>query len=257
MKNLKRVYPFRAVTIAVIILLFALPLAADAEGFRNITVVTHDYFFDDTWRLSVEDIFLVRLSSNFTIQAKAARYDTESRYQWVFSTGPVINFTTNLYTDILYGFGIDSESEIEHQGTINLNFETDDTLLQLGVRGATTPENEYWYLIPSMGGKFNLVSWLSLLNKIFLSWDSDEVFSGSYWGEFEWALSRGFTLRTGGTFTFSSNPGFSVIAGANIHIGTSVVLKYYFKYLSNEMNYIDTPERKDGIENSLYFDIRF
>ena len=233
------------------------PLTATADGMRNITVATYEYHFNDSWLLSLEDIFLARIASGFTIQAKIARYQTNQRFQHVLSLGPVINLSSQLYIDALYGLGYDSNERFEHRWDANLNYETDDTLLQVGARGAITPDINYYYIIPSMGGKFRLIPLISFLNKIFLSWDNDRAFSGSYWGELEWHVSKNLDLRSGATFTWSETTGFSIIAGANIKISDSMLLKYHFKYLSDEISITSSIERVNGIENSLYLDVKF
>jgi hypothetical protein len=245
--------------ISIFILIFIVfpPVTATADGLRNITVATYEYHFNDTWLLSLEDIFLARIAPRFTIQAKIARYQTDRRFQHVLSVGPVVNLSSQLYIDALYGLGYDSNEIFEHRWNANLNYETDNTLLQVGVRGAITPDTDYYYIIPSMGGKFQLIPLISFLNKIFLSWDNNRTFAGSYWGELEWHVSKNLDLRSGATFTWSETTGFSIIAGANIRVSHSMLLKYHFKYLSDEINYSSSIDRVSGIENSLYLDFKF
>ncbi len=245
---------------AVFVLFFAglCPLILQAEGLRNISVVSFDYYFDNTFRLSIEDVFLARIAPRFTLQFKLARYETDTRYQHVLSLGPVISFTENLYMDAMYGLGLDSALVTEHRGDLNLNFETDDTLLQMGIRGGYTPESGYFYLIPSVGGKFLLAEWLGFMNKIFLSWDNMNVFSGSYWGELEWNINTNFTIRTGGTVGWTEEISYSILAGVSIRFSPDVFLKYHFKYLANNPDYSGgTPVKKEGIENGVFLDIRF
>lgn len=244
-------------TVPALLFSFACLAGAPAEGLRNITTATLDYYFDDTFRLALEDVFLARLSPEFSLQLKAARYDTNLRYQHALSLGPIINFSPNLYLDALYGLGLDSALVVEHRGDINFNYETDDILLQIGLRGAFTPATEYFYFIPSVGGKFKLADWLGFFNKIFLSWNVAGAFAGSYWGELDWILSPVFTLRTGGTIGWAEELGFSLLAGIDIHFSREVLLKYYFQFLSNTFDYSVSPERKIGIENGIFLDIRF
>ncbi len=230
---------------------------ASAEGLRNITTASFDYYFNNTFRLALEDVFIARFSPGFSLQIKAARYDTGRRYQHVLSLGPIINFSPNLYLDTLYGLGLDSDLVFEHQGAFNFNYETDDLLLQIGLRGAYTPDSAYYYFIPSVGGKFKLAEWLGFFNKIFLSWDVANVFAGSYWGELDWILSPAVTIRTGGTIGWSTELGYSILAGIDIHFSKEVLLRYYFQFLSNTFDYSIAPESKFGIENGLFLDIRF
>ncbi len=244
-------------TVPVLFFLFVGLTGAPGEGLRNITTATFDYYFDDTFHLALEDVFLVRLSPEFSLQFKAARYDTNFSYQHVISLGPIINFSPNLYMDALYGLGLDSALVLEHRGEINFNYETNDILLQIGVRGAYTPAAEYYYFIPSVGGKFKLADWLGFFNKIFLSWNVSGTFAGSYWGELDWILSPVFTLRTGGTIGWAEELGYSLLAGIDIHFSAEVLLKYYFQFLSNTFDYSVSSERKIGIENGIFLDIRF
>jgi hypothetical protein len=230
---------------------------AAAEGLRNITVVNVDTYFDGSYRISIEDVFLARLFPGFSLQLKAARFDTPGFYMHVFSAGPVINFTEALYLDALYGLGFDPEWRFHHRGELNLNYETDEITLSIGARFAYFPDAGYFFVIPSLGAKILLAPWAALFNKLFLSWDSHNFFSGSYWGELHWITGETVTIRTGGTVSWANELGYSLLVGIDLRFSPAVLLRYYFQFLSNTIDYGDAPAAVFGIENGLFLDVKF
>jgi len=159
--------------------------------------------------------------------------------------------------DALYGFGIDSMSRLRHHGDVNFNYETDTSIFSIGTRMDYYPDTSYFYILPSVGGKFRAVDWLAVFNKIFLSWDNQNFFSGSYWAELEWIINPSFFLRTGATLSWADFFGYSILAGMEIAFTPSVRLKYSFQFMSTTIDNMTQPVEKYGIANNLLLDIRF
>jgi hypothetical protein len=259
MKNAKRFTKYSAgkrTMIAVFFLACAL-FSAPAQDLRDIAAVTVDYYFDNTYRVTVEDVFLARLDRTFSLQVKYTREDTADYGNNIFAIGPVINFSDNLYLDAIYGLKIDSATQFSHLFDVNLNYETDTASISFGIRGEFLTARSYYYFVPSVGGKFMLAEWLSLFNKIFLSLDSDGVVSGSYWGELGWIISPELTLRTGATLSWTGRFGYSILAGIDIKFSPEVLLKYNFQFLQDTIDYTTVPKPKYGIENALILDVKF
>ena len=242
---------------AVVFLLVACSLYVRAEGLRNITSVTVDYYFDGSYRIEAEDVFIALLFPSVSILAKAARTDSPGNYEHIGTVGPIFNFTENLYMEILYGFGLDNALRTGHGGEINLNYETETSVLGLGVKGRYFPDTSGYFIIPSVSGKIQPLTWLSFFAKIFLSWNSAEVFSGSCWGELAWMPDPNITIRTGFTAGWSSGWGYSAIAGLNLRFSPSVLFKYTFQFLANAVDLSAVPRREYGIGNGVFLDVKF
>jgi hypothetical protein len=231
--------------------------AAFPEGFRNITAVNADFYFDGAYRIDVEDVFLARLVKGFSLQFKVARCDQPNYFEHVLSVGPVVNFTDTIYLDALYGLGVDSGWQFEHRAEINLTYESELTVVGAGARGSYFPASGYFFVIPSLSAQFRLCSWLAIFNKLFLSWDNVGFFSGSYWGELHWVTGEAVTIRTGGTASWSGDFGYSLLAGLNVRFSPAVLLKFYFQFLSNTVDYGAAPARAFGVQGGLILDVEF
>jgi hypothetical protein len=242
---------------AAFFLLTVCPFFSNAEGLRNITAVSVDYYFDASYRINVEDVFIVRLSPTVSALVKATRSDSPNQYEYVGAIGPIVNFTDNLYMEVLYSFGLDNAFHTGHGGEINLNYETETSVLGLGVKGRYFPEDSYYFILPSVSGRIQPVAWLSIFSKIFLSWNSREDFSGSYWGETAWILDPVFTIRTGFTLDWSGGFGYSIIAGLNFQFSPAVLLKYTFQFMDTTVDFSPVPQRRYGIGNGIVLDVKF
>ncbi len=245
-----------------VLLLFCVALAAgvrsaQAEGLRNIASFTADTYFDGTWWIESSDAFLARVIPALTLQAKITRDDTDGWFQHVFYLGPVVSFTDTLYLDAGYGLGADSNGDFSHEVTATFNFETDSTAASAGMRVNMFPASGYWYVLPSVSGRFRPIPALGLFGKFFLSVDRDSEVTESFWGEADYLISRLLTARAGFTVSRASNFGWSLIAGMNFSFTPDLVLKYSFEYLADTVEYVDTPQQSNGVSNALILDVKF
>ncbi len=241
--------------IAVMLASIGAPLRG--EGFRDIASLTVDAYFDDTWRVTSENVFLARLAPGFSVQAKLERIDTQDFFEHRVYLGPVVNFTDSLYLDAVYGIGVNSANELSHKAEANLTHETDELVAAVGLRFEAFPSTDYFYFLPSAGGKIKLTEHLGFFGKAFISRDSENKNTGSFWGEADWAFSPDFTARAGFTLSFAGGIGYSILAGATLRFNPDVSLKYNFQYLSDTVEYQEIPQTKTGIENALILDVSF
>jgi hypothetical protein len=244
-----------AVLAMVLAVLAAAPLGAITV--RNIATAVLDTWFDGSFRTKVEDVVLVGVAPSLTIEARAAREDTAAWHGWRFGIGPVVNLTPQLYLVTLYALGIDSDAVFSHELDASINHETATTTVSLGVKADWFPSLGYWYVIPSLGGKFHPVPALGLFGKVFVAIDSSVKASGSFWGEADWSVTPVIALRMGGTMGYSGEFGWSAIAGVDVAITPRVLLKYTLKYLAEPLDGPPGSPVKDGVENGLVLDVRF
>lgn len=234
--------------------LAAAPLGA--AGVRTIATVALDTYFDESFRLRIEDVLLAGINPSFTIEALVAREDTEGWHEWEFGIGPVISFTPKLYFIGLYTLGVSSNDESTHELEVSINYETDISSISLGAKADWFPSSGYYYVMPSFGGKFHPFPALGLFGKAFITFDSSGQASGSFWGEGDWTLSRLIALHAGWTMGYSGNFGWSAIAGINFSFTPKVVLKYFFRYLAEPVENVPGAPVKNGIENGLVLDVK-
>jgi hypothetical protein len=243
----------------VLVLLFAAAGIgpASADGFRDIASINLITYFDGTWRIEAADAFLARIVPGFTILGRIDRGDTPGWYQHVFTIGPVINFSDTLYLDASYGLGVDSALALTHEATVDFNYETDSTAAAIGVRAVFFPSLGYFYILPSITGKFHLIPALGLFGKFFLSVDSAAIITESFWGEADYAFSPAFRARAGFTVSRAADFGFSFIGGVDVSFTPAITLKYSLQYLSDTVEYLAAPQPRSGLSNGLILDWRF
>ena len=245
----------RAVVLAgSLAVLAAVPLGAAAV--RTIATIVLDTWFDGSFHAKIEDVTLVGILPTVTLEARVSREDAPGWHGWQVGLGPVVNLTPNLYLVALYNLGVDSDAVFSHEIDASLNHETATTAVSLGLKADWFPSTGYWYLTPSLGGKFHPVDALGLFGKVFVAVDGDEV-SGSFWGEADWRVTPAIAVRAGGTMGYSGGFGWSAIAGVNVAITPRVLLKYTFKYLAEPVDALPGAPVKNGIENGIVLDVRF
>ena len=242
----------------VMLVLAVVLAAAPAEaGVRTIATVVLDTWFDASYRVKIEDVLLVGVLPSLTLEARASWEDTADWHGWQFGIGPVVNLTQSLYLVALYGLGVDSDAAFSHEIDASLNHETATTAVSLGVKADWFPSTGYFYVMPSLGGKFHPIPVLGLFGKVFVTIDRDGQASGSFWGEADWSVTPSIALRAGGTMGYSGEIGWSAIAGVNVAITPKVLLKYTFKYLAEPIDSLPGAPVKNGVENGLVLDVRF
>ncbi len=231
--------------------------AANAAEVRTIATATLDTWFDKSFRLKIEDVLLVGVLPSLTLEARVVREDLEGWHEWQFGIGPVVNLTPNLYVVALYSLGVDSDSVFSHEFDASLNHETATTAVSLGVKADWFPSTGYFYLLPSLGGKFHPVSALGLFGKVFVAIDRNLQASGSFWGEADWSVTPVIALRAGGTMGYSGQFVWSALAGIDVAITPKVLLAYTFKYMVEPLDNRPDSTVRSGIENGLVLDVRF
>ncbi|MBN2533464.1 MAG: hypothetical protein JXB88_11250 [Spirochaetales bacterium] len=227
------------------------------EGFRNIASLTFSYYFNETYRFDTLDVLLIRIIPILSVKIEANRIDATDWYTHVFSLGPVINFTETFYMDAVYGLGIDSQGQFSHKFDANLTQETETLEITFGARGLFFPSSGYHYYLPSMSGAIYPVDQLRLFCKIFFSWDSEDVITGSVWGEAAYSFTSLFMAHAGFTISYTDGFGYSVIGGCKFTFSEAFTLKYFIQYLGDIIEYLDTPVERNGIANGIIADIRF
>ncbi len=242
---------------AVALLLLAGAAAVEAEGLRSITSITVDTWFDGDWRTEVEEVFLARVARPLTLQAKVARIDSDGRHQSWFHAGPVVSFTDTVYLITAYGVGLDSESDLTHEGELDLNYETAEVAVSMGARGNWLPDLDYGFLVPSMSARIRPTERLGLFGKLFVSLDTDREVTGSVWSEADYAVNPLVRAKAGFTVSYANGFGYSVIGGGSFHFTPNVVLRYSISYLGETVEYVTTPQTRTGIENALILDWKF
>lgn len=237
--------------------LFGPAVAAPADGLRDIASVTATYYFDGSWAVESSDVFLARIIPALTVQARITRLDSPGRYQHTFYLGPVVSFTDTIYAEAVYGLGLDSTNIISHELTVDLNYETDTTATSIGAKGVWLPATGYFYVLPSISGKFRPVPALGLFGKFFLSVDVAGAVTESFWGQADYAFSHVVSVLAGFTVSRANAFGYSAIAGLDIVFSPAFSLRYSLQYLSDTVDYIGAPQPRSGIANTLIADIRF
>jgi hypothetical protein len=249
------------ITGKVLVLACALALAvsggAAAEGFRNIASVTATAYFNGDWRVETTDVFLARVIPALTAEARITRIDTGGWYQHIFFLGPVVSFTDSLYAEAVYGLGIDADGLYTHELNANFNYETDATATSVGLKADWFPGSGYFYYLPALSGKFHPLPALGLFGKFFLSIDSDAVVTESFWGEADYRFSRLLKAQAGFTVSRADAFGYTLAAGIDLTFTLACTLKYSFQFLSDTIEYLDSPQPRSGIANALILDARF
>jgi len=234
-------------------------MPAVADEFRDIVSVTGDVYFDNTYFIESENVFLAQLVPTLSIQVGLKRDDylPDWAYADQVSFGPVVSLTAYVYFVADYGITFDSDGSLSHEGNIEVTFENDTTSGAFGMRGDFFPVTGYFYVLPSVSALFHPVDQLGLFGKVFLSWDATNTVTVSLWNENTWTFNDVIAARLGFTLGWANGLGWSAIAGADWSITPSLKLRYNFQYLSNTIEYVTAPVTKNGIENALVMDVKF
>jgi hypothetical protein len=256
----------RFVLVIMILILCTLPAAA--QGIRNITAIAFSYYFEDetnkepaAFRLESRDVLLIRIKPWLSLKTDISRIDSDDFYALYFGFGPVINFTKTFYLDTTVEIGINSDGDLSYKVEGSLSQESDTASLSIGARGNFFPAedsaNDYYYFLPSISGAICPIPQLRLFTKLFFSIDKDQAMTGSVWGDVAWSFTSLFAANAGFTLSYADDFGYSVIAGMKLSFSENISLKYQFQFLSDTIQYLETPQTKVGIENGLILDIRF
>jgi hypothetical protein len=247
---------FAVLALGMILMAQGIPSAA--EGLRNITSVTGDVYFDGSWMVESQDVFLAQLVPTLKLLASVKRDDYPGGYAHQVSAGPLVNLTDFVYFSAVYGITFDSAAAISHEADLEITYENDTSSGAFAIRGDFFPANgNYYYVLPSFSASFHPLEPLGLFGKIFLSWDAAHAVTASFWGETSWSFQKKVAVRAGFTLGWANGFGYSIIAGVDWRIIPALALRYKLQYLSHTIEYLDTPLVKDGIENALVLDVTF
>lgn len=247
-------------SILVLLVTATLAGAASAQiGFRNISSVSVDYYFDGAIANDVNQVFLLTFLDWLAAEFKIQREDTATIHETRGAVAPIF-IVPPYYFIVRYGIGYgseadpDSDPQISHEATIDANLETASYLANITFRASFYPGG-YYFFIPSVGGKFITPIGLGVMARYFYSYNSYGASSHAVLSELDYPVSDAVSIKAGGSATFNlgeTEPPmeFTVIAGISFTFVPGLTLRYHFEYLGRQL-------RKDGIRNILVLDARF
>jgi hypothetical protein len=231
---------------------------ASAQDFRNIASFQADAYFDGRFETTLNEVFLARLTDLLTLETKIEQRSGSGNGLTFAYLGPIFTWTPSFYTISRYGIGYRTDGVIGHEGDIQLNYESPELMLSAGTRARIFPDDDFWYVIPSVGGKVFPGDRFGILAKYFFSYNSNDEISNAIWSEVDYALTDRVTVKLGGTGELGEDPiepdkakiSYSVLTGASFKATDTVNLRYHLEYLAR-VNY------QDGIRNLILVDWRF
>jgi hypothetical protein len=231
---------------------------APAQDFRNIASFQADAYFDGRFEMTLDEVFLARLTDLVTLETKIEQRSGTGDGLTFLYLGPILTWTPRFYTISRYGIGYRTDGVIGHEVAVDANYESSELLLGGGIRGRAFPADDFWYVIPSIGGKVFPGDRFGLLGKYFFSYNSDGDISNAIWSEADYAVTDRVTIKLGGTAEVGEDPGrsdraeisYSVLTGTTFKASDSVNLRYHLEYLGRVSH-------QDGIRNLILVDWRF
>ena len=194
-------------TLIALLLLFGTVLSAEIRSISSGEVI---YLFEGPASFTVGEVALFDLVEDVQAGFKA-RYEYIDPW-WRVLAGPclVVVAADNFYYEIFYGFGYDADNAFSHEGTLELNIETDTYMLSAGVKADYFQSNGFFYVIPSAGASWSFTDWYALKVKAFTSFDSESTTSVSALlnNEFKASKELSFQLGATGGFTWAETGDF-------------------------------------------------
>lgn len=243
----------------VLVLLIVVVLGGTATaqiGFRNISSVSIDYYFDGSIASDVNQVFLLSFLDWLSAEFKLQRKDTAAIHETNVSVAPIF-VVTPYYIITRYGIGYDSDRRLSHEFTVDANYESALYLANLTFRASLYPATGYWFVIPSAGGKFITQFGIGVMARYFYSYNSDNTSSHAVLSEIDYRISDSVTIKAGGSATFNLDASpteppteYTGIAGIAFRFRPGLSLRYHLEYLGRQ-NLVD------GIRNILVLDARF
>lgn len=233
-----------------------------AQRYRSITGIATENYFDGTYALRLEEVFIAPvIPGRMQIQG-ALRHESDNitgshRSLTAAQTGPILLFGPHLYGSLLYSPGIRDTGDFVHDGDIRLTYEQARYLLTAGTRARWEPAEESSYVVPSLGARVIFARRLGVQATYFMGYNSDREFSQAIWSEVDYRVAPRVTIKLGGTVDLGDrSPGdgpdrdYTVISGVRLELRETMALRY-------EFDYIGRTSRDDGIGNRLFLDWRF
>lgn len=132
-------------SILVLLVTATLAGAASAQiGFRNISSVSVDYYFDGAIANDVNQVFLLTFLDWLAAEFKIQREDTATIHETRGAVAPIF-IVPPYYFIVRYGIGYgseadpDSDPQISHEATIDANLETASYLANITFRASFYP----------------------------------------------------------------------------------------------------------------------
>jgi len=232
--------------------------AAAAQDFRNIASFQADAYFNGEFETTLNEVFLANLTSLMTLETKIeqrTRSDNSSTFAYL---GPIFTWTPNFYTISRYGIGYHTDDGFGHEFEIDANYESRELHVGGGARARMYPDEDIWFVIPSVGGKIFPGDRVGILAKYFFSYNHKDETSHALWSEADYALTDVVTVKLGGTGEIGDDPrdpdtakiSYTVLTGASFKASDTVNLRYHLEYLGRV-------DYEDGIRNLILVDWRF
>ena len=78
----------------------------------------------------------------------------------------------------------------------------------------------------------------------------------SFWGEADYRFPRLLKVRAGFTLSRADAFGYTLAAGIDLTFTPAFTLKYSFQFLSDTVEYLNSPQPRSGIANTLLLDVK-
>jgi hypothetical protein len=233
-------------------------MGAPAQDFRNIASFQVDTYFDGEFETTLDEVFLARLTDLVTLETKIEQRSGSGNGLTFLYLGPIFTWAPGFYTISRYGIGYRSDGVLGHEVELQANYESPDFFVGGGVRGRAFPDDDVWYVIPSLGGKIFPAQGWGLFGKYFFSYNSSDQVSHAFWSEVDYAVADRVTLKVGGTTEIGEDPidpdsaevSYSVLSGATFRASDTVNIRYHLEYLGRV-------DYADGLRNLILVDWRF
>lgn len=266
----------RKQTLLVMGLLVLAMVGANAQiDIRNISSVSVDANFDSTVALDVNQVVLFDVTSWLSGELKLQRQDTPVLHETTISVAPIFILNSFNYLIVRYGLGIGSGAEqssssgagdraLSHDLTIDANYEAPGIYANIAASGSYYPDDNYWFVLPTVAARFSLGPQLSLLGRYFFSYNSEQAISNAILTEAYYQVADRFSIKGGATASLDlvrpagsageapreSQWELTGIAGFSYRIRPTLSLRYHLEYLGRL-------ESADGIRNILVLDASF
>ncbi len=249
--------------VGIFLFLVIISTAAEGQVFRNITGIRVDSYFDDTYGMTLENVFIAPVIEDRLQVHGEVRNETDNRSGTVRTltgvhAGPIFLFTRHLYGLVVYGGSFRDSGNLVHELRGQLHYETARYRVDGGVRGFLEPEEDVAYLVASIGGRVGITERGGLFGKYFLGYNNDKEVSNSVWMEGDYRFTPRISARFGGTLGTGETDGtaldsslqYSVISGVSMALSDRVTLRY-------QLEYFDQAGNPDGVRNLVLLDLRF
>ena len=241
---------------------------------RNISSVGVDANFNGTIALDVNQVVLFDVLPWLNGELKLQRQDSPVLRETTISVAPIFITSPYTYLIVRYGLGIglgaeesttltaDEQSRsFSHDATIDANYESSSIYANLAVRGSYYPDDDYWFVLPTVAARFRLGDRTALLGRYFFSYNSEDAVSNAVLGEPTSSIGPRFSVKAGasGSLDLTLPPGADTrdqawevtgITGFSFEIRPRLSLRYHLEYLGRLGN-------ADGIRNILVLDATF